>query len=75
MEKIKTKEDYIENRKLLKIRLDDLDSYDEQEWIDMRRHMYRNSRKLWSKDMDTFKYKCRINCAEQLGFDKRIILH
>ena len=72
---MKTKKDYLENKKLLKERLDDIDTYDEEEWINMRKHMYRNARKLWSKDMDTFKHNIRSNCAEQLGFDKRIILH
>jgi|TARA_R110000851_G_scaffold16879_3_gene54431 hypothetical protein len=72
---MKTKKGYIKNKKLLKERLDDLNTYDEEEWIDMRKHMYRNARSLWNKDMDIFKYNVKTNCATQLGFDKRVILH
>jgi hypothetical protein len=35
MKKIKTKKDYIENKKLLISRLNDIDNYDHEEWVDL----------------------------------------
>ena len=75
MKKIKTKKNYIENKKLLISRLNDIDNYDHEDWVDLRRHTYRTCRSLWSKDMDIFKHNIKTNCAEQLGFDKKVILH
>ena len=75
MKKIKTKKNYIENKKLLISRLNDIDNYDHEDWVDLRIHTYRTCRSLWSKDMDIFKYNIKTNCAEQLGFDKKVILH
>jgi len=75
MKKIKTKKDYIENKKLLISRLNDIDNYDNEDWVDLRIHTYRTCRSLWSKDMDIFKHNIKTNCAEQLGFDKKVILH
>ena len=75
MKKIKNKKDYLENKRLLKERLNDINTYDKEEWIDLRRHTYRTCRSLWSKDMEIFKHNIKSNCAEQLGFDKKKILH
>jgi hypothetical protein len=63
------------DRELLMSRLNDIDNYDHEEWVDLRRHTYRTCRSLWSKDMDIFKHNIKTNCAEQLGFDKKVILH
>lgn len=63
------------NKKLLISRLNDIDNYDHEDWVDLRRHTYRTCRSLWSKDMDIFKHNIKTNCAEQLGFDKKVILH
>jgi len=63
------------DKKLLISRLNDIDNYDHEEWVDLRRHTYRTCRSLWSKDMDIFKHNIKTNCAEQLGFDKKVILH
>jgi len=43
------------DRELLMSRLNDIDNYDHEEWVDLRRHTYRTCRSLWSKDMDIFK--------------------
>lgn len=63
------------DKKLLISRLNDIDNYDHEDWVDLRRHTYRTCRSLWSKDMDIFKHNIKTNCAEQLGFDKKVILH
>lgn len=63
------------NKKLLISRLNDIDNYDHEDWVDLRRHTYRTCRSLWSKDMDIFKHNIKTNCAEQLGFDKKVILN
>jgi hypothetical protein len=65
----------MKNRKLLKERLNDMNNYDHEDWVDLRIHTYRTCRSLWSRDMDIFKHNIKTNCAEQLGFDKKVILH
>tara|TARA_R110000764_G_scaffold77812_1_gene155380 strand:- start:18 stop:266 length:249 start_codon:yes stop_codon:yes gene_type:complete len=64
-----------EHREKLLQRLMEYDDYTDEEWTDMRRHMYRHARPLWNKDMDIFKHNVRMETYLHLGYNPKDILH